>query len=275
MNKFDSLSSATKLTIGLVLCLFAGSGALGSDQVKPARAGLNQTEAGPVQAQILYKEAQKLIQTKNYPQALSKLEEAARLGNLDAMRETGIFLEDGTAGNEDLKQAEYWFRKAVASNDPESMYRLAGIVGIRNNTETKEVMDLVKRAADLGHRDAQRKISIAYYSGKGVPRDLQKAFKYRCMAAAQGEPKSAYKAGIQLMAGEGIKRDYGEAARLFKISAKHKPEAANKLAEIYSSGGPGLKADPVQAAYYRKLFREMTRSSNEDTKGLIQSLDRD
>lgn len=235
-----------------------------------------QAEPGAAtQAQALYKESQNLTNAKQYPQALSKLLAAAKLGNVDAMREAGIFLEDGTAGREDLEQAEAWYRKAAAKNDPEAMFRLAGILGIKNNTETKEVMALIERAADLGHMQAQRKISIAYYDGKGVPRDLTKAFKYECMAAEQGEPKSAYKAGRQLIEGEGIKKNFKEAARLLKISAKLKAEAALLLFQIFTSGGPGLQPDPVQALYYKQLYRQMTRASREDEKGMLQSLDRD
>ena len=85
--------------------------------------------------------------------------------------------------------------------------------GAASNCERKheEIVKSLLCAAERGDSRAQCDLGNAYYSGKGVKRDIAKAVEWWRKAAISGNAIAQFNLGIAYAAGKGVKRDMGEA----------------------------------------------------------------
>lgn len=83
------------------------------------------------------------------------------------------------------KIAFEWFQKAADKSDEISIYRLGQMYrdGRGVWTDPHKAMELIKRAAGMGHFEAQRDLAFAYLEGKGVVKDYTEAYKWLLKAA--------------------------------------------------------------------------------------------
>jgi hypothetical protein len=83
-------------------------------------------------------------------------------------------------------------QRLAASGDAESQYWLGirfatGTNGVHNDAEAAKWF---RRAAEQGHMQAQARLASWYWSGRGVPKDLSKAYLWARLAWAQGDENS-------------------------------------------------------------------------------------
>ncbi len=127
--------------------------------------------------------------------------------------------------------------------------------GVRR--DFKEALYWFKKAAHLGHRDAQVQTALIYgRGGYRVPRDLKASFDWWRQAALGGDQESQYKVAILYYNGEGVKRDYKGAFYWFEKAAQKGHSAAQyHLAEMYKQG-LGVEKDVKKAEYWRKKIHK-------------------
>ncbi len=91
--------------------------------------------------------------------------------------------------------------------------------------------------AEQGDVKSQYAVGEMYEKGRGVEKNLIKAFSWYSKAAAQGDKKSAYKVGLAYLKGKGAKRNYKNAHNWLKKSAeKNYVRAQYYLGEVYENG---------------------------------------
>ena len=83
------------------------------------------------------------------------------------------------------------------------------------DTALREWLPLAK----AGDERAQYNIGLMYEHGRGVPRDLQKAFKWYQRAAERGAVPAQHNLGAMYASGEAVKRDLVQAYKWFHIAA--------------------------------------------------------
>lgn len=113
-----------------------------------------------------------------------------------------------------------------------------------------------KKAADMGHAEAQFCLGYAYYVGEGIIRNLESAARWFQLSSAQGFPKAQYNLAFCYMEGKGVTRDYDEALRLLRASAESGlPQAQVTLAECYANGIL-VEKDTVESNRWMELSRK-------------------
>jgi uncharacterized protein len=116
------------------------------------------------------------------------------------------------------------------------------------SSETKALIE----KADAGDVKAQFLVGSAYDTGKGAPRDGEKAMKYYLLAANQGDAEAQNSVGSGLQA----EKKYSEALSWYQRAAENNhPLALNNLAYLYDLG-LGVTQDRAKA------FELYSRSAN-------------
>jgi hypothetical protein len=137
----------------------------------------------------------------------------------------------GHHSNDDAKAVE-WFRKAASQGDTDAQYELNILENKekdrkereereRKEREEKEVFDSLFTSAEQGDANAQYKLGVKYFSGKGAPENNIEATKWLNKAASQGNIKAA----IFITQNSNIKDDV-KAKDLIKKAAKQGNEDA-------------------------------------------------
>jgi uncharacterized protein len=96
--------------------------------------------------------------------------------------------------------------------------------------------------ARLGYDTAQLNLAVRYGNGKGVPQDVNEAFKWYRKAAEQGNAIAQNKLGElyesgQDASGHGVPRDIDESFKWYRMSAEQGyPLAQVSLGWMYNSG---------------------------------------
>ncbi len=134
----------------------------------------------------------------------------------------------------DYQGADRIWRQLATEGDLESMFALGALLYQGpgdypvNYIESSE---WYRKAADLGHADAQYNLGNAYQKGLGVWQDDRQAALWWRKAAEMGLPKAAYNLGIQYVYGRGVEQDHDQALIWFrKAAAKGHPGAREVLA---------------------------------------------
>jgi TPR repeat protein len=98
-----------------------------------------------------------------------------------------------------------------------AMLRLGGRGGPR---DLQAAIDLLTRAAKLGHVAAAYDLALLYLEGQQVPRDFARAAELFRMAADAGNPEAQYALATLYKEGSGVAQDNAEALRLLAAAAR-------------------------------------------------------
>ncbi|NQU71408.1 MAG: SEL1-like repeat protein, partial [Rhodospirillales bacterium] len=163
---------------------------------------------------------------------------------------------DVHAGVEAYKKGDYKtalreFVDLAESGDPRAQYNLAVMYlkgrGVEKNLA--RAFDLQQRAAKGGLAAAQHGLAIMYYRGEGAERDYRKAAEWFRRAADRGFPTSQLNLGVMYFSGQGVKRNDAEVVKWITLAAaKGLPEALFRLGRMYEEGA--IFAQSTQDAIY-------------------------
>lgn len=248
--------------------------------------------SAPTRSKALNKTASKLrdmadrqLRLKNYQEAERLYKQAYDSGDIRAATRMGAIREEGLSGKYDLDGAQKWYLIAAGAGDPEAACKLAGILDYKQPRQAPddgskplpatESFKWLKFAADGGYLDAQRKIATLYSRGNASPERQALAFKYRMMAAKQGDAKSNFKVGQYLINGLGCRKDAAAAVPFLKYAAETDPHACRLLASLYASGAPGLAKNKDQATFWLNRYGSLTRRNSQIDGEIIDSLKKD
>ena len=113
------------------------------------------------------------------------------------------------------------------------------------------------KAAEKGHVYAQRNLGLIYDFGKGITKDKAEAVKWWRKAAEQGDASAQFNLGNAYDEGEGVTEDKAEAVKWWRKAAEQgNAGAQNNLGWAYSNG-EGVTKDKVEAEkWYRKAAEQ-------------------
>ena len=148
---------------------------------------------------------------------------------------------------------QYW-EKASAAGHVKAMSDLAevylkGLDGVPMNKA--RAIELYKKAADEGFREAQGALGACYAAGNGVPKDDYEAFRWFSMAAEQGEEFAQKNLAICYRNGDGVPVNKALAVQWFeKAAAQGNIQAKSCLADMYANGeGVNVNYKKAEALY--------------------------
>ena len=119
----------------------------------------------------------------------------------------------------------------------------------------EEVMG-IRGEAKQGNAEAQAKLGVLYYYGKGVPQNYFEAAKWYQRAADQGQVEAQSLLGSMYHAGEGVSQDYVEAAKWLRLAAQHGEAGAQRNLGILYLRGQGVPQDDGEALKWCRLAAE-------------------
>lgn len=109
---------------------------------------------------------------------------AAARGNPHALFNLGLAHRQGRGVPEDLDRAEDFFRRAAEKGHAPARTYL-GIFLARRGEEA-EAIRLWRESADAGDAHARYMLGMRYFNGRGVERDLPRAYAFMTLAKEQG-----------------------------------------------------------------------------------------
>jgi TPR repeat protein len=93
---------------------------------------------------------------------------------------------DGVA--KDQVEAVKWFRKAAEQNYAPAQFKLGLSYTNRDGVADQvEAVKWLRKAAEQNYAEAQFNLSVCYDNGEGVAEDYVEAYKWRRLAATQGD----------------------------------------------------------------------------------------
>ncbi len=149
----------------------------------------------------------------NSAEAIKCLEEAGKLGSVEAFEFLGTV---------------YWR-------------------GVGVEKDMKKCFEYNLRAADLGSVGAQGLVATLYKTGTGTTQDMKKCVEYYKLAEKSGNPEAAYQLGCLYYRGQGIKQDYDEATRHFRIASDQGHAGGQYELGMMYSMGRGTEVDKAKS----------------------------
>lgn len=164
---------------------------------------------------------------------------------------------------------------------------LIGASGCGQAQSSSSLVPQLERLAERGNGEAQYHLGMAYWTGEGVPKNVDKAVVYFERAAANGDPLGAYKLGclydgqdrvldrdptkalkyklVAANAGYALaqqdvaalyaeKNEYESALQWIDKAAKQGTAGALMTYASIHNGAPGIPSDPVITAAYFQLY---------------------
>ena len=206
----------------------------------------------------------KYAENLDLKQATECLQQAADLGDTEAMRQLGICYENGEGVDKNLSMAAKLYQLATDRNNAKAMVNLASCYenGHGVPQDLNIAIELLKRAVDLNDSDAMFKLASWYEQGKGgLPQDLVEVAYLLGQAAGNEHVEAMYKLGLMFMEGKGgVNKNLDLGIRWFKQAAKNEQvdeswvEQADQNKQVISKmhelglmfkNGEGVVKDPL------------------------------
>lgn len=138
------------------------------------------------------------------------------------------------------------------------------------NFVAAEKVRIIRRAAEHGFSEAQKKMGDLYRLGRLVPKDPAEAVKWYRLAAAQGDPPAQYSLGVMCSLGIGTARDPAAAAQWWHQAAEQGHIAAQYNLAVAFANGTGVVKDPVEARHW---YREAARQGDGEAELVLEGLE--
>jgi uncharacterized protein len=208
-------------------------------------------------AEDIYQKALAADAKGRFFEAMNLSREAAEKGNPGAQSFYGYLLDK--ADND--KEAEDWYRKAVAQNNLQGIMHLARLLGeSKNQKDAAEALRLYHQAEQMGSVLAIQIIAQAYQFGRlTLTQNDQLAVKWLLKTA----DKNIHSANVTLAKayenGElGLKMNYKKALQFYlKAAELDSSIAIIRLQRIYQNGELGEKKNPDQAKVWQTRLIEI------------------
>ena len=141
---------------------------------------------------------------------------------------------------------------------------LVAVCGVLSSfAQEVDLAGLQARAAK-GDAEAELELSRAYYSGKGVPKDLGKAADLLRQSATRGNAEAMYGLGFIYHRGLGVPHDDTVASQWFQKAADQGVARAElELGLDYFHGENGVKLDYAAAAKYLTMAAQQKNAPDQ------------
>ena len=195
-------------------------------------------------------------------------QEIAR-NNQDAVYELAIRNINGIKGvKKNLREGQALLEQSAAGGNRDAAYMLGSIYLHKPRVsaeDTAKGIELIIKAADLGHADAQNDAGHFYYEGKHLPQDYQKALEYLTRASEHENKEADYLLALMYREGHGVTRSLEKEIAFLSRAAKGRygiPKASFDLAEIYTGDlNPSIKDEKKAQEYYIDAARKNVKEA--------------
>jgi TPR repeat protein len=166
----------------------------------------------------------------------------------------------GIAGRKERKKPD---RQSGAGAEADGYFRQAQAIG-----NFAEALPLFRRAAELGHAEAQYLVGSAYARGSTiVPRDDGLALHWFRLAAQQGHAKAQSSLAQMYKEGRGVGTDYAEAMKWYRTAAAAGDVGGQYgMALMYSNGQGVPKDEGIAVMWFRKAAAQGHFRAQEELK---------
>ncbi len=138
-------------------------------------------------------------------------------------------------------------RKSILKKGGFLLYILMFSIAVSCVTKNNEIAEL-RRTAEQGDIDAQAKLGMMYYLGKGVPKDYTEAFTWLSLAAEQGNSSAQTMLGSMYEFSDGVPQDYVSAYMYYNLAAANGETSARELCDWLATK---MTADQIAEAQRR------------------------
>ncbi len=195
---------------------------------------------------------------------------AAEQGFAMAQTNLGHLYRDGIGVPRDYVEARKWYEKAVAAGSGEAMNELALLYDHGNGVKQDfaKARALYEQGITAGNTDALNGLGWLYDRGLGVPAvDHVKANEFYKKAVDAGNAQGMDNLGESLLAGEGIAKDEAAGLALLNQAVQEgNGMAANNLAKFYAKG-EHVAQDFIKAGQF--FFKAVKNRSDDVEKILL------
>jgi TPR repeat protein len=135
--------------------------------------------------------------------------------------------------------------------DPDEMYDEAvRLLNKGNDEDQKRAAQILLKNSEEGHLASKRIIGFLYLEGRGVEKDLQKAYDHISESAAELDPIAMYVLGRMYEGGLGVEQSDKEALYMYSFAAEFgvpeaKEDAERITARIAERRSRKLRSRPV------------------------------
>ena len=124
----------------------------------------------------------------------------------------------------------------VVDNDTAKLTMLGNMYysgdGISSGKDYNRALELYRKAAEQGDRDAQYNIGVMYYNGQGVNQSYQESREWFIKSAKKGNSDAQFSLGVIYYEGNGFNVDIDYANTWFKKSCENGDERGCEYYEI-------------------------------------------
>ena len=164
-------------------------------------------------------------------------------GNIDqaiADFNSAIDCFKGKQLNDLLKQELYGNRDRLLSKKQQTASSSSSPSAVELNNQGAEAynaedyakaVELFRKAADMGLKEAQNWLGSCYENGEGVPKDLTKAAEWYRKSAEQGHATAQFNLGYAYQEGLGVPKDKAQAYKWYRKAADQGHEMAQNNLE--------------------------------------------
>lgn len=208
---------------------------------------------------------------KEYEEAMTWYQKAAKLGSPSGMSSIGYLYEYGLGVDTDPKEAMRWYLQAAEKGSNFAMWRIGSLYDCGDGVEQdyKEAMQWYRKAADNGHSDAMLAIGDLYYLGNGVPESNNKARTWWLKAVDTDNNTDA-----MIRLGDYYKDEQNLVETMnwyLRASDSGDSEGSKKLGEIFHYGYGELEKDLEKAAEMYQLAIDQGDEEAEISLEIVQA----
>ncbi len=144
-------------------------------------------------------------------------------------------------------QAGKLYRDLAESGDPQAQFRLGMLhyLGRGVREDERQAFDWFQRAAKAGNIDAQYRLATLYTLRQGLPADTDdadiEAARWYFSAAARGHAEAQYALALMFITGKGVEQSPEEAEKWMRRAAAQGLEGARSFGSTKSPPPPPKK----------------------------------
>ena len=197
---------------------------------------------------------------KNYPIAISNLQKASSMGHHTSSIMLGNIYTNGEVVSRDFKLAYKYYKVAADHNLPAGLESLGMAYyhgrGVPRNID--KAFTLVKKASE---KDPNAKLNLAvFYLETEQYKNHEEALKIYTEFANAGNTQAQQNLGYMYMVGQGTKVDYDEAMKYFRIVYQKDPVAGLSIAYMMELG-LGMPQNLIEST---KIYQELSQKGYVD-----------
>ena len=181
---------------------------------------------------------------------VEELTQLAEDGERYAQYFLGKLYRDGGLLTPDDEQAEKWFRRSAENGLDCASYALGRLLQSQGSME--EAVGWYEHAITQGNEYAEYRLAKLYLTGKGVPKDADRALELLEASAEQGNQYAEYVLGKLYLDGTLVQKDMMRGMAYMERAAQH----GNAYAQLFVDRQDSLKPPSVMLSVTR-LFRSM------------------